>query len=270
MRCVVRNFAIGDIQGCYTPLLKLLDTIQYQDSDRLWFVGDLVNRGPDSLSVLRFIKNLKTKPIITLGNHDLHLLASIFTSNTWKNNDDTLVPILMAPDRDELGTWLLSQNILVYDEALNVVMTHAGIPPTWDLALAIRLARELEDVLQSDNAKNFLAHMYGNEPHRFSEGLSGMPRWRIITNYFTRMRFCDEKGGLLLDEKGPIEQKKYNYIPWFELENRTIIKPDIIFGHWAALEGKTNNPHIHAIDTGCLWGGKLTALRLEDKIRFSV
>jgi len=266
----VADYAIGDIQGCYDALMRLLKHIDYQDSDRLWFVGDLVNRGPDSLKVLRFIKNLPLKSPITLGNHDLHLLAAIFTKDAWRNADDTLHAVLAAEDAEELGHWLLHQPILVHDAQLNVVMTHAGIAPMWSLDKAKSLALELETVLRSSEAIHFLSHMYGNEPHRYVDSLEGIPRLRTITNYFTRMRFCDEKGGLNLSYKGTVADAPSDIIPWFLVPNRLPIEADIVFGHWAALKGVTNDAHIHAIDTGCLWGGKLTALRLQDKQRFSI
>jgi len=267
----VSDYAIGDVQGCYEPLLRLLEHIQFNESqDRLWFVGDLVNRGPQSLDVLRFVKNLPIPARITLGNHDLHLLAKLFTNHTFKNHDDTLHAIMTADDRTILGDWLRKQSLLCYDEQLNVVMCHAGIAPVWDFETAKSCARELEEVLSGDNYADFLANMYGNQPNCWSPSLSGMLRLRLITNYFTRMRFCNPEGCLMLDYKGTLANAAADLLPWYAVENRQIIKMDIVFGHWAALQGKCPDPRIHAIDTGCLWGGKLTALRLQDKQRFSV
>lgn len=265
------DYAIGDLQGCYDPLLRLLDHLKFDDTvDRLWFVGDLVNRGPASLEVLRFIRALSLEPIITLGNHDLHLLGSLFADTPWKGHDDTIQLVLAAPDREELGHWLRQQKILHYSAQFNVVMCHAGIAPIWNWEQARDYAQELEDVLSGEHYKEFLNHMYGNQPNDWSEKLTGFQRLRMITNYFTRMRFCDGQGRLNLDYKGTLEDAPPNLYPWYNLPGRKEIEPDIVFGHWAALGGKSPHSKIHAIDTGCLWGGPLTALRLQDRQRFSV
>ncbi|KTD49331.1 symmetrical bis(5'-nucleosyl)-tetraphosphatase [Legionella quateirensis] len=265
------DYAIGDVQGCYEPLQRLLELIQFNERvDRLWFVGDLVNRGPESLAVLRFISTLPITPKITLGNHDLHLLGSLFGGRPWKGHDDTIQDVVNASDGEELGHWLRKQSLLCYSPELNVVMCHAGISPLWDLPKAISLAKELEDVLSGVNYKDFLAHMYGNKPDIWSDDLTGMDRLRVITNYFTRMRFCDDQGRLELNYKGTISKAPAHFHPWYEAPGRKEITADIVFGHWAALMGLCPNPRIHAIDTGCLWGGELTALRLQDKQRFSV
>lgn len=266
------DYAIGDVQGCFDALQRLLSQIHFNEhSDRLWFVGDLVNRGPDSLAVLRFIKNLPLTPRITLGNHDLHLLSRLFCTHSSKvNADDTLDDILNAPDAEELGHWLRKQSILFHDETLKIVMCHAGIAPIWNLTQARAYARELEQMLASDNYAIFLGCMYGNTPNHWASHLSGMERLRIICNYFTRMRFCDAQGDLIMNYKGTIEQAPAGLYPWFAVPNRIEIESDMIFGHWAALQGRCPNPGIHAIDTGCLWGGRLTAIRLQDKQLFSV
>ena len=265
------DYVIGDIQGCYQPLQRLLNKLEFNDrSDRLWFVGDLVNRGPESLAVLRFIQQLPIKPRITLGNHDLHLLALLFGGQPKNNSDDTLNDILMAPDREEIGHWLRHQSILWHDLALNVVMCHAGISPSWDLNQAKTLALELENALQGEHYRDFLTHMYGNEPDHWSDNLTKMARLRVICNYFTRMRFCDAKGHLRLTYKGTLSNAPAHLYPWFNVPNRKHISADIVFGHWAALEGQCSVPHIHALDTGCFWGGPLTALRLQDQQRFTV
>lgn len=268
------DYAIGDVQGCYKSLVALLDKIQFDEAhDQLWFVGDLVNRGPDSLAVLRFVRSLKRKPYITLGNHDLHLLCEIFLphkKNKLRAADDTLSEILQAPDKLALGHWLRQQPLLCYDEALNVVMTHAGIPPTWTLGEARQHATYLEKTLSGDNYLDFLSHMYGNTPNHLSHGLSTQDKLRVICNYLTRMRFCDTHGNLELTIKTTPDDAVADYYPWFELPERVTIDADIVFGHWAALKGVCNTPRVHAIDTGCVWGGTLTALRLQDKQRFSV
>jgi bis(5'-nucleosyl)-tetraphosphatase (symmetrical) len=266
----VADYVIGDIQGCYEPLLRLLDNLHFNERiDRLWFVGDLVNRGPQSLEVLRFIKSLPIEPYITLGNHDLHLLNKLFGNLQRNNKEDTLQSILLASDRDELGHWLRKQRFLYHDLKFNVVICHAGIAPTWDLSTAKACAKELESVLHGENYQAYLNNMYGNLPNQWSPHLTGFARWRIITNYFTRMRFCGSQGELFLDYDGTLEQAPPTYIPWFFVPGRKEIKADIIFGHWAALQGKCSDPRIYALDTGCLWGGRLTALRLQDRKYFS-
>lgn len=265
------DYVIGDVQGCYKPLQKLLALIDYDDKvDRLWFVGDLVNRGPESLAVLRFVSSLALTPRVTLGNHDLHLLSLLFTANSWKNEDDTLQDILRAPDGEVLGHWLRKQSIAYYSPELNTLMCHAGIAPVWDLSQTLSLAKELEEVLSGDNFRDFLAHMYGNKPDYWSEDLNGIERLRVITNYFTRMRFCDAEGRLNLSYKGTLADAPENLYPWYAVPQRKEINVEIVFGHWAALMGINPSPKIHAIDTGCLWGGQLTALRLQDKHRFAV
>lgn len=265
------DYAIGDVQGCFDSLQALLDLIQFDDkTDSLWFVGDLVNRGPNSLEVLRFVKDLAKPARITLGNHDLHLLALLFTDQAKLNADDTLAPILQADDRDVLGHWLRKQSILYHDETLNVVMSHAGIAPSWDLTLAKTLALELESVLSGDDFVCFLTNMYGNKPNCWSPTLSGLSRLRVITNYFTRMRLCDPRGCLSLAHKGSMDNMPPESYPWFLVPGRKTIDAEIVFGHWAALQGQCPVAGIHALDTGCFWGGSLTALRLQDKQRFSV
>ncbi|MDI9818054.1 MULTISPECIES: symmetrical bis(5'-nucleosyl)-tetraphosphatase [unclassified Legionella] len=265
------DYAIGDVQGCYEPLQRLLEHIDFDEKrDRLWFVGDLVNRGPQSLEVLRFVKNLPLTPRITLGNHDLHLLNKLFAAHPKENQDDSLQLILAADDREELGHWLRKQAILIHDDALNILICHAGIAPVWDLAQAKHLAHELEMVLAGNDYQHFLTQMYGNQPDCWSDDLLGIERLRVITNYFTRMRFCDANGCLLLGYKGTIKEAPVNHLPWYAVPQRKPIDVDVVFGHWAALEGRVPDPKLYPIDTGCLWGGTLTALRLQDRRRFSV
>ncbi|HAT7073656.1 TPA: symmetrical bis(5'-nucleosyl)-tetraphosphatase [Legionella pneumophila] len=267
----VPDYAIGDVQGCYDPLQRLLELIDFNEKeDCLWFVGDLVNRGPDSLAVLRFIYSLPVKPKITLGNHDLHLLGLLFGGQPWKGHDDTLEEVMLADDGEELGHWLRKQSLLCRSSELNLVMCHAGIAPLWDLSKTVGLANELEAVLSGDSYHEFFAHMYGNKPDIWSDGLVGLDRLRVITNYFTRMRYCDAHGRLDFGYKGTLSKAPNHLYPWFEVPCRKEIEMDIVFGHWAALMGQSSHPRIHAIDTGCLWGGQLTALRLQDRQRFSV
>ena len=265
------DYVIGDVQGCFEPLQRLLEALGFNEhTDRLWFVGDLVNRGPQSLAVLRFIKSLPITPRITLGNHDLHLLSKLFGDDSRHNADDTLHDILTAPDRYELGHWLRKQPILYHDPELNVVMCHAGIAPTWDLTQAKALAYELENALAGVYYREYLTQMYGNDPDHWSADLTGMDRLRVICNYFTRMRFCDVRGHLVLTYKGTIKRAPANLYPWYLVPCRHEIEADIVFGHWAALQGICPHPRLHAIDTGCFWGGQLTALRLQDMQRIAV
>ena len=267
------DYAIGDIQGCYSPLMRLLDHVQFDDhADRLWFVGDLVNRGSESLAVLRFIKQLPIAPQITLGNHDLHFLHRLFVTTTVKEppKEDTLTELLTAPDALVLGEWLRQQSILVHDPDLNVVMCHAGIAPCWNLNQAKAHATELESVLHGPDFQTYLMHMYGNQPDHWSDSLRGFDRLRVITNFFTRMRFWDRQGHLDLTYDRDIDAAPPFLVPWFLVPERQLIPTDLLFGHWAALEGKCSVPGLYALDTGCLWGGPLTALRIQDRKRFSV
>jgi bis(5'-nucleosyl)-tetraphosphatase (symmetrical) len=268
------TYAIGDVQGCYAELIKLLDKINFNSTkDQLWFVGDLVNRGPKSLEVLRFIKDLGDKCIVVLGNHDLHLLAVVQGAQKYMP-EDTFVDVLDADDKDELLTWLRQQKLCYFDKKLNFVMTHAGISPQWNLAKMQQCAQELEQVLQSDKCFEFLQHMYGNQPDFWDDNLISWDRYRYIANAFTRMRYCDEKGHLNLVEKGPLRSAPAHLKPWYKLlkpENKDL---KIVFGHWAALMGKSHEtdvaPNIFGIDTGCCWGRQLTALCLEDLQLFQV
>jgi bis(5'-nucleosyl)-tetraphosphatase (symmetrical) len=262
------TYAIGDIQGCHTELLQLLEQIGFGSSDRLWLTGDLVNRGPRSLDTLRFIKELGDQARIVLGNHDLHLLA-IAHHGEHNSSKDTLDEILQAPDRDELLHWLIQQPLLHHDTDLGFTLVHAGIPPQWDLPEALARAREVESALTSELASDFFRHMYGNNPCLWREDLDSWARLRCITNYFTRMRFCTQEGQLeLKTDSGPTSSPA-GYRPWFSFKQRKTRDVPIIFGHWAALEGRVNQPHLHALDTGCVWGGTLTAMRLEDGQKFS-
>ncbi|MBM6551505.1 symmetrical bis(5'-nucleosyl)-tetraphosphatase [Marinomonas ostreistagni] len=263
------TYVIGDLQGCFSPLLKLLEQIQYDpEQDTLWFAGDLINRGKECLETLRFVSSLGDKAKVVLGNHDLHLLAVSYGFANLKRGD-TLWNILQASDRDELMEWLRQQPLCHYDADFNTIMTHAGIPPNWTIEETLRLSKEVESTLQSEQVEDFLQVMYGNKPDTWSESLTGMDRLRCITNYLTRMRFCRADGKLDLKSKeGPNTARK-DYLPWFMQPNRLPSDTRVVFGHWAALEGVTNSPNIHALDTGCVWGGALSALRLEDNQRFS-
>lgn len=264
------NYAIGDIQGCFKELIALVNLIQFDPQhDTLWFTGDLVNRGPQSLEVLRWIKALGDRAIVVLGNHDLHLLA-VANQQMPTKKFDTLEEILAAPDCDELCDWLRQQPLLHFDPQLNFVIAHAGIAPQWTLTQAQQYADEVSIALKKPDYLDFLAHLYGDTPTHWDEHLSGWERLRLIVNYFTRMRFCDLQGGLELVTKGESNLPPTGFVPWFKVPNRAAQQVKIIFGHWAALSGETNEPNTFALDTGCVWGNSLTAMRLEDEQRFSV
>jgi bis(5'-nucleosyl)-tetraphosphatase (symmetrical) len=256
-------YAIGDIQGCYEELLELLATLRFdREHDRLWFVGDLVNRGPKSLETLRFVRELGPAAITVLGNHDLHLLAAAHGIRPESIDDDTLEPILAAPDRGILIDWLRHLPLLHYDGNLGYLMVHAGLPPQWDLKLAQHCAGEVETVLRGDRLESFLSRMYGNKPKQWSAELDGWDRLRFIINCFTRMRFCDRNGRLELKSSGPPGSQPEGYYPWFEIPSRASADINIIFGHWSTLR-PSNVPGVYPIDQGCLWGGQLTALRID-------
>ncbi len=262
------TYVIGDLQGCFEPLERLLEHISFNPQhDTLWFTGDIVNRGQKSLECLRFVKNLGNRHHIVLGNHDLHLLAVAHNAHKgWR--EDTLDDILGASDKHDLLDWLIHQPLLHHD--LDYTMVHAGLAAPWDLAKAKMLAHEVETILQSDKAYDFFKHMYGNHPNAWSDDLEGFDRWRCITNYFTRARFCYPDGSLELENKGQIDSAKDKLIPWFKVPDRQNADVKILFGHWAALGGVTNTPNTYALDTGCIWGYALTAMRLEDGARFFV
>ena len=256
-------YAIGDVQGCDEELGALLTALRYSvDRDRLWFVGDLVNRGPDSLAVLRRIRSLGDAATVTLGNHDLHLLAVAFGS-AHARDDDTLNEILAAPDRDTLLEWLAGRPLFHEDDALNACMLHAGLAPQWDLHMARQCARKFEHALRSNPEKLF-SRLYGDQPDRWDEARNAEERMRFIANCFTRLRYVDADGRLMLRAKGsPKKPQAKSLIPWFEARNARWRGPRIVFGHWSTL-GFFNDGNVTALDTGCVWGGTLTALRLDD------
>ena len=263
------TYAIGDVQGCFEPLQRLLQTINFNpEEDELWFAGDLINRGPQSLETLRFIKALPRKKVV-LGNHDLHLLARFYTQRPCKNKD-TLDDILNAPDATELMDWLRFQPLVVWDEARNFCMTHAGLPPMWSAAQALELSQEVEAQLQSATPEDFLQQMYGNQPDCWQYNLQGIERWRIIVNYLTRMRFIGPNGELDLTSKEGLDTAPQGFAPWFAHPQRAAANTQLLFGHWAALEGQTHTQNTFALDTGCVWGRELSALRLEDLQWFRV
>lgn len=258
-------YAVGDLQGCLQPLKCLLERVRFNPAvDRLWLVGDLVNRGPESLETLRYLYAMRDSLVCVLGNHDLHLLAAWHNVERLKKSD-TLRDIIDAPDADQLLDWLRRQKLLHYDEQRGVVLVHAGIPPQWTLGKALELAAEVEQVLRDDTRlKLYLDGMYGNEPNKWSKDLSGVDRLRVITNYFTRMRFCTAAGKLDLKSKEGLDTAPKGYKPWFAHKDRRSRHVQIIFGHWAALEGKADVPGVVALDTGCVWGGAMTLYNVDN------
>jgi bis(5'-nucleosyl)-tetraphosphatase (symmetrical) len=258
------TYAIGDIQGCYDELRELLNLIGFNPNhDRLWFTGDLVNRGPKSLQVLRYVRSLGNAAITVLGNHDLHLLALAYSEHKPLKSFDTLNETLTAPDRDELLHWLRHQPLLHYDATLRCALIHAGLPPQWDLAMAQGCARELENTLRDTaSMRELFAHMYGDKPSRWSDDLRGIARLRFITNCFTRLRVCDRDGRLHLKYKGTLANIPKGNMPWFRVPSRQSTDIRFVFGHWSAL-GYHNGDGVLALDTGCVWGNRLCAVRID-------
>lgn len=264
------KYVIGDIQGCYDELQRLLETLRFDTArDTLWFTGDLVNRGPRSVEVLRFVKSLGVRAVTVLGNHDLHLLAVAEHPRLLRRHD-TFQDVLNAPDRESLLDWLRHQPLLHIDEAARRVLVHAGFVPQWTVVQASLLAKEVEFVLDQDQRTEFFSQMYGDEPDMWDDTLSGWSRLRFITNVFTRIRYCNGKGKYILDAKGPLGTQPRGYVPWFEVPNRQWHDYTILFGHWAALGAAKQAENIYSLDSGCAWGGSLTALRLDsDQIEFT-
>ena len=257
-------YAIGDLQGCYEPLMRLLDKLDFDPhKDQLWSVGDLVNRGPESLRVLEFCMSLGDAFTCTLGNHDLHLLA-VASCHRVVKPQDTFDDVLTSPKRDEILNWLRHQKLFHYDQKRDLAMVHAGVPPQWSIRKTCKLAAEVESVIQDDNlAELYYTNMYGNSPDKWSSELTGPVRWRVITNYLTRMRFCTPRGKLELITKTESDKAPKGYMPWFRVPDRKAAETRILFGHWAALLGETGVDHVHALDTGCVWGHKLTAIDID-------
>jgi len=261
------TYAVGDIQGCFASLQALLEKCSFSpEFDRLWLVGDLVNRGPRSLDTLRFVKSLGDRAVTVLGNHDLSLLMAADGFGK-RHRSDTIDDILAAPDRDELLHWLRHQRLMHVQG--DYAMVHAGLLPAWSVAEARALAGEVEQALQAENYREFLANMWGSEPGAWDPGLTGWPRLRVIVNAMTRMRFCSPAGEMDFKAKGELSQAPVGYLPWFEVPGRRSAAAVLVTGHWSAL-GLRLEPNLLALDSGCLWGGKLSALRLEDRALFQV
>jgi bis(5'-nucleosyl)-tetraphosphatase (symmetrical) len=257
-------YAIGDLQGCYDPLRRLLDRLGFDPRvDQLWFTGDLVNRGPQSLEALRFVHQLGDAARTVLGNHDLHLLAVYYGAGRLKR-DDTIAPILAAEDGPELLEWLCHQPLLHEDSRLpGYTLIHAGLAPQWNLATARACAGEVETCLRTGDRQGYFDHLYGDEPAAWDASLRGWERLRFITNTFTRLRFCHDDGRLALAHKGPPQDAPPGVLPWFQVPGRPSFGRRIVFGHWSLLGWHDGNG-VLALDTGCLWSGALTAARLDD------
>ena len=262
------TYAIGDIQGCYDSLQALLARCAFDPAtDRLWLVGDLVNRGPQSLTTLRFIRSLGDAAVTVLGNHDLYLLMVAEGGAKFRGKDDTLQEILDAPDCDELLDWLRHQPLCYTDG--EYCMVHAGLLPQWTAARARELSCEVESALQGPNFREFILNLWGSEPAGWSDDLAGWPRLRVIVNAMTRMRFCTLDGIMEFKVKGKLSNAPAGHLPWFDLPDRQSRDAVLVTGHWSAL-GLKVEPNFLALDSGCLWGGHLTAVRLEDRAVFQV
>ena len=259
------TYVIGDLQGCFSALQHMLACIAYDpEQDKIILLGDLVNRGTDSLAVLRWARANQINAV--LGNHDLHLLA-VAAGYEQQNKGDTLQPILTAPDKDELLTWLRHLPLLL--NQAGYLLVHAGLLPQWSITQAQALANEVETALRGDNYLAYLRGMYGNQPVCWHDDLIGIERLRVITNGLTRLRFCSATGEMDFTAKAGLDSAPAGYYPWFRAPNRQSAGTPIVFGHWSALGLQRDSDSI-ALDTGCLWGGQLSALRLEDRQVFQV
>lgn len=260
------TYALGDIQGCFSDLQRLLTHLRFDPAeDRLWFLGDLVNRGPDSLAVLRWVAGLGERAITLLGNHDLHLLALWQGGSRHFKPNPQLAPIFAAPDGERLLEWLRHRPLLHRDRTLGYTLVHAGLPPQWSIEEAEQYAREVEQLLQSDQFPTLMAHLHGNQPDGWSDSLSGWDRARFIINAFTRLRFCSAEGRLDFSQKIGLQSQHPLLQPWFTVPNRRSRSERILFGHWSTLNLYRNH-RVYGIDTGCLWGGRLTAMRLDGEL----
>uniref|UniRef100_E6QUP5 bis(5'-nucleosyl)-tetraphosphatase (symmetrical) n=1 Tax=mine drainage metagenome TaxID=410659 RepID=E6QUP5_9ZZZZ len=259
------SYAIGDLQGCFGALILMLERIRFNpQQDKIFLLGDLVNRGLDSLKVLRWARDHHIHGV--LGNHDLHLL-SLAEGYTNNHSGDTLQAILDAPDRHELLYWLRHLPLARIEQGY--LLVHAGVLPQWTVAQTLSLSQEVESALQGTHYRNFLQEMYGNLPDRWDDSLTGISRLRVIANAMTRLRFCTPDGTMDFKSKGDPQHAPAGYLPWFQVPERRTLGTPIIFGHWSALGLQIHSDSI-ALDTGCLWGGKLSAIRLEDQHLFQI
>ena len=259
-------YAIGDLQGCYDPFRNLLDKIRFDpDKDKIWLTGDLVNRGPKSLKTLRYVKSLGKSAITVLGNHDLHLLALGAGATRYGQRFETLQKILDADDRDELLDWLRHRPLAHYDKSLETLLVHAGTHPSWSASKTLARAKEVETALQGKNHKSLLGKMYGNTPAKWTSKLSGYKRLRFIVNCLTRMRMLTPKMRLNMSHSGSPWRARKNLVPWYDVENPAWAGTRIVFGHWSQL-GLIVLPALVSLDTGCVWGRQLTAVRLDKRV----
>lgn len=268
------TYAIGDLQGCFDELMDLLNEINFDErNDQLWFAGDLINRGPKSLQCLEFVFDRKDNVNTVLGNHDLHLLA-IYEHVRQPHSSDTFDEILRSNNIKELVTWYRKQPFILHSEEFDYFLVHAGIPPQWSMSRSLDLANEVSQVLQTDQYFEFIQVMYGNKPDSWNEGLSGFDRVRYIINCFTRIRYCDQQGKLNLKENAEPGKQTAELVPWYAYPGRISKGQKILFGHWSTVtlgsEQDFRKFNAYPLDTGCLWGGTLTAMRLEDAHWFSV
>lgn len=266
----VATYAIGDIQGCCDALSRLLERLNFDPAaDHLWFAGDLVNRGAQSAATLRLIMSLGPRATTVLGNHDLHLLA--VANGGKRGKRDSLDDILDAADRHELLDWLRRQPLIHGSADGRWQMLHAGLPPQWTIEEATAHAREVEAVLRGPDAEALLARMYGDQPDCWDPALTHWPRLRFIINCFTRLRYCTPEGHIAADPKGAPGSQPKGLVPWFEAPNRRSAGTRIVFGHWSTL-GQVHWPEqqVWGLDTGCVWGGRLSALRLDDEALFGI
>lgn len=257
------RYAVGDLQGCLKPLQCLLNEVEFDPArDQLWLVGDLVNRGPDSLDTLRFLYRIRDSLRITLGNHDLHCIA-LARGYTQRGRHPTLEALLNAPDRYELMDWLQQQALVLRTDDGRYLMSHAGIPPHWSSDKALALSREVEEALRSEHSADFFREMYGNTPLRWQDELEGNERLRCITNHLTRMRICAADGKLELAFKSGLATIPAGYRPWFQWPTAQPRRETLLFGHWAALECHTGREDIIALDSGCVWGRHMTLFNMD-------
>ncbi len=262
------TYAIGDIQGCFTSLMALLKRVDFDPArDRLWLVGDLVNRGPDSLRTLRFVRELGSAAVTVLGNHDLYLLMVAYGAVRSRGKDDTIQAVLDAPDRDALLGWLRTRPLMHVEDGF--AMVHAGLLPNWTVTQARALAREVEGALAGPYHADLLHNMWGSEPAAWSSDLRDYARMRVIVNAMTRRRFCTPDGQMDFKVKGEVTKAPKGFVPWFEVPGRKSADTTVVFGHWSAL-GLRVEPRLLALDSGCLWGRELSAVRLEDRAVFQV
>lgn len=268
------TYIIGDIQGCHADLCALLDRLRFdQACDHLWFTGDLVNRGPASLAALRFVRDLGERAVVVLGNHDLHLLACRHVDGIKQRPGDTLDDVLAAPDRDELLDWLRTRPLIHHDRGHGLTLVHAGLPPQWSVPEALALGGEMAALLRGPDLADTLSRMYGNLPDHWEEELAGAARFRFVVNAFTRLRYVTDDGRLDMKAKGAPGTQRAGLVPWYAAPARRSRAERIVFGHWSTLRltpAEEARYNVLPLDTGAVWGGSLTAYRIEDGARFSV